>query len=183
MSQLLHRTRTYASFSLLFLILPLLLLFAFAFFTNLIYEGFSFGKLIGVIISSACCYGLIETFFHDFKVIEFYTDKLVIYKPLKRIGVFRKGRNEWILLSSEWDEAYHFSRKYGSTIYFRKNKTAIFVLSYDNGGFIIDKFQRYFSEKKIEVHADRNNEIDLQRYFPTKSIKELKKNFPDRYVN
>ena len=182
MSQLLHRTRTYSSFSL-FLVLPILLLFTFAFLTNLIYEGFSFGKLIGVIISSACCYGLIETFFHDFKVIEFYTDKLVIYKPLKRIGVFRKGRNEWILLSSEWDEAYHFSRKYGSTIYFRKNKTAIFVLSYDNGGFIIDKFQRYFSGKRIEAHADRNNDIHLQRNYPAKSINELKKNFPDRYVN
>lgn len=175
MSQLLHRTRTYASFSMLFFILPIFLFFPILLITSFYNEGFSFRKFVGLIFSSACCYGLIEVLFHDFKVIEFYADKLIIRKPLKRKGIFRKGRNEWILFSSEWEEAFHFSQKHDSTIYFRKDSTAIFALSYSNGGFIIDKFKRYFPEKNLEMHSDRK--------YPSTSISNLKKNFPDCYVN
>lgn len=184
MSQLLHRTRTYASFINFCLLFPLLFSVNIFLIYQILKEGFSVGYFIGVVFLSAICLGLIEILFHDFKVIEFYSDKLVIRKPLKRKGIFRKGRNEWILLSSEWDEAFHISsRSSGSTIYFRKNKTAIFILNYENGGFIIDKFQRYYSEKKIEVHVNKNNTIQKERSFPAKTITILKKNLLERYVN
>jgi hypothetical protein len=107
------------------------------------------------------------------QIFEFYSDKIIIRKPFYKRNNVQKGVNYWEVYHNEWDELVHFSKRHGSVLYFRNDKTLVFVIVYSPLDNIGKKIFKLYPRKKIYLNSDFKHSNDL--------ISELKEKFPERY--
>jgi hypothetical protein len=128
------------------------------------------------IFISICLFFVVFLTYKSFiglQIFEFYSDKIIIRKPFCKRKNVQKGVNYWEVYHDEWDELVHFSVKNGSILYFRKEKTLVFIIKYSPIDDLGKKIFKLYPRKKIYLNSDFKYSNDL--------ISELKEKFPERY--
>jgi hypothetical protein len=107
--------------------------------------------------------------------VEITQQTIVFRKPWKRYSLFfRKRRTIWTLSNDEWTDAYIFSAKSSYSIYFRKDRTAAFIASIEEGRKIIKEIEAFFPDKKVHYNFPFE--------YPKEIRKKLKKQYPERVM-
>lgn len=136
-------------------------------------EGVSSGWVLGFAVTTVLFLFSLELLWQTFTSMELSNETIQFRKPWKRFGFFRKRRSTWILNNADWNEMYIFKQKSAYTLYFSKDKTAIFFATIEYGGSFVKAIEKNYPEKKVFRHI---------KEFPRALRKELKKEFPERVM-
>lgn len=109
------------------------------------------------------------------QIFEFYSDKITIRKPFFKKSLVQKSTGHLEIYHNEWDEVFHFSKKHGSILYFRKDKTLTFIIEYAPIYNIAKKLYKSYPRKKIYLNAEIPFPFDL--------IENFKVKFPEKYFS
>lgn len=129
--------------------------------------------LLGYSIIGVICLFSFELIWHTLVEMELTDETIVFRKPWKHYGFFRKSRNHWTLRNEEWNELYVFSRKTSYILYFRKDQTAVFFATIEEGKRMIRDIEQFFPDKKVFWN---------EKEFPRELRKQMKKEFPERVM-
>ena len=102
--------------------------------------------------------------------ITFRDGVLLFERPLGKYRLlFRKRPGSMTIHPASWTEVYTHSHKGGHSLYFRKDRTAAYFVSFDGMGSFKDELTAYFLERKKQT-------LD----FPRDLKRKLRKEMPER---
>jgi hypothetical protein len=133
-----------------------------------------FGYFMCTMIGFLILVGYLEIIYFMFSVMEITPDEIIFTKPWRRFGLFRKRQNRWVIPHSEWTELHAFNFKSNSTLYFRKEKEAVFFATIDGGGLFVKKIKKHFREKLIY--------LSFNQEFPQKIKRKMQDEFPEKVM-
>ena len=96
----------------------------------------------------------LELIYYVYSVMEITPNEIIFTKPLRRYGLFRKRQSRWVIPHSEWTELHAFNIKSNATLYFRKERDAVFYATIEGGSAFVRKLKKHFREKLI--YSSRN---------------------------
>ncbi len=117
----------------------------------------------------------LELIYYMYSVMEITKNEIIFTKPWRRFGLFRKRRNRWTISHKEWTELHAFNFKSHVTLYFRKERDAVFFATIDGGSFFVKKLKKHCREKLI--YTSQNDR------FPGKLCAKMADEFPERMMH
>lgn len=131
--------------------------------------------ILGFTIETVFLLLCLELIWNTLIEMEITHETITFRKPWKRLSLFfRSKTTNWTLQNTEWDEVYVFSTKSSYSLYFRKDQTAAFIASIEDGRKFIKDIEAFFHEKKVHWNSDKD--------FPRTLRRKLRKEYPERVI-